>query len=359
MTTADITAETLGVIGYPESETLEYKAVLPPASTVAQLICSLANTAGGFIILGVSDDDGQIKIHGLSDEFRAVSITDRAVGLLSPQPVVAYQYVDYKDVRTFAIKVEKSAAPISLGGREFIRKGIRSVPQDAAAAKVIRNPKIELLVLTVDQSRINCTSAKSQFLNHFGSVLKILDDLENLLYPVSALVPTQNPEGKILMRILFSSCADNFETYLSDLLFEIYLAKPETLRSEATVSVREVLECVDLQEFIIAYARKKLSKLQRGSVRGFISDNKQITALSVLDSSTQDEIEKTLQIRHLYSHRNGIIDLKFQGYFPSSTLNAEYGMSLNEFLGRFKFLAEATNMIDRAALQAYSLATYS
>jgi hypothetical protein len=30
----------------------------------------------------------------------------------------------------------------------------------------------------------------------------------------------------MLMRILFSSCADTFETFMSDLLYEIYLAKP-------------------------------------------------------------------------------------------------------------------------------------
>jgi hypothetical protein len=43
------------------------------------------------------------------------------------------------------------------------------------------------------------------------------------------------------MRILFSSCADNFEIFMSDLLYEIYLAKPETLKSNAQVTVKDVL----------------------------------------------------------------------------------------------------------------------
>jgi hypothetical protein len=41
--------------------------------------------------------------------------------------------------------------------------------------------------------------------------------------PKGSSVPTDNPEGKMLMRILFSSCADTFETFMSDLLYEIYL----------------------------------------------------------------------------------------------------------------------------------------
>jgi predicted HTH transcriptional regulator len=32
------------LIGTPESETLEYKAVLPPSKNIAQLICSFANS---------------------------------------------------------------------------------------------------------------------------------------------------------------------------------------------------------------------------------------------------------------------------------------------------------------------------
>ena len=76
------------------------------------------------------------------------------------------------------------------------------------------------------------------------------------------------------MRILFSSCADTFETSCPTCLYEIYLAKPETLKSDATVTVKEVLDCSDMQEFITRYAKEKLKKLQRGSVKGFIADNK-------------------------------------------------------------------------------------
>jgi predicted HTH transcriptional regulator len=73
-----IAPETLARIGQPESEFLEYKAVLPPAATIAQLISAFANTKGGAIVLGVADQ-GKITINGLSDEFRAVPITRKAM----------------------------------------------------------------------------------------------------------------------------------------------------------------------------------------------------------------------------------------------------------------------------------------
>ena len=53
------------------------------------------------------------------------------------------------------------------------------------------------------------------------------------------------------MRILFSSCADNFETFLSDLLYEIYLANPNTLKSNQQVTIKEIIDCPDMQEFVV------------------------------------------------------------------------------------------------------------
>ena len=68
------------LIGTPESNTLEYKAVLPPSKNVAQLICSFANSEGGYIVLGVSD---HYEINGLSEDFHANTITHKAKALLS------------------------------------------------------------------------------------------------------------------------------------------------------------------------------------------------------------------------------------------------------------------------------------
>ena len=111
-----------------------------------------------------------------------------------------------------------------------------------------------------------------------------------------------------------------------------------------------MLEFRDMQEFISDHARKKVSKLQRGSVEGFIKKNGAINALNVFDANRQTGIEEILQIRHLYSHRNGIIDDKFREHFPAATLHAEHQLSLKDFLQRFEYLAKA---VDHVVLQAF------
>ncbi|MDD2636218.1 MAG: ATP-binding protein [Bacteroidales bacterium] len=126
----DITNEIEQIIGNDESNTLEYKAVLPPSKSIAKLICSFANTEGGYIILGVSDNK---EINGLSEDFRANSITHKAVDLLSPKPNIHYQYVMHKGKKLYAIKIEKAQVPILLEGKVLIRIGATTqfeIPQE-------------------------------------------------------------------------------------------------------------------------------------------------------------------------------------------------------------------------------------
>lgn len=352
----DITNEVVKIIGQPESSSLEYKSVLPPSRNIAQLISSFANADGGYIILGISDN---LEINGLSEDFHANAITHKALDLLSPQPQVSYQYVAYQGKKLYAIKVDKSNLLITVEGKTYQRIGasVKLLNPTEIQFKSGGYSRIKIVNQQIEVYKKDATNAKTKLIEHYQSILKIIDDLGHMLYPIDPNAPTANQEGKILARILFSSFVDNFETYLSDLLYEIFLAKPATLKSGSTVTVKEVLDCSDLQDFVNYLAKQKISKLQKGSVKGFISDNPQISNLNVIDNLKQNEIEKILQIRHLYSHRNGIVDEKFLQYFTGEfTLNLEHQMSIDEICDKLCYLAEIAHQIDSAAIAKYKLA---
>ena len=69
--------------------------------------------------------------------------------------------------------------------------------------------------------------------------------------------------------------------------------------------------------------------------------------------------EKILQIRHLYTHQNGIVDEKFLKSFPATKLNDEYQMTLDEFMDRFEYLTQAIEAVDDAARNDFKLAAFS
>lgn len=348
------------MIGQPESETLEYKAVLPPARTMAKMIASFANNKGGYIVLGVAEESNRVEITGLSSDFYANDVVQKAIGLLSPHPLVSIENRVIQNKRLYIIKIEKAEAVVILGGNVFVREGDRTVLKNAIVKDFKSKAKVpfNLVIAKFDIYKSKSSGSKAKFIEHCTSILNIIDDVENLVFPVSFGSPTSISEGKILLRILFSSCADNFESYLSDLLYEIYLANPSTLKGDKQVSLKEVLDCTDMQEFIDYYARKKLSKLQRGSVKGFIAENQQISDLGVFDHALQNDVEKTLQIRHLYSHRNGIVDEKFMSFFPGQfNLNDEHILSTEELISKMIDLADTVDKLDQAAILKYSLAT--
>ena len=343
------------IVGQPESKTLEYKAVLPPSRNVAQILCSFANTEGVFLILGVTDDS---KINGLSEDFHANTITHKALDWLTPNPNIEYQYVSIEDKKLYAIKVDKSDSIISVEGKVYIRKEDRTKLADPITVNFNTGgyERIKQINSHIEELKSDATYAKISFIEHYQSILKIVDDLGDILYPESPENPTTNQEGKILCRILFSSVVDNFETYLSDLLYEIFLAYPETLKSQQTVTIEEVLNCSDLQDFVKFWAKQKIGKLQKGSVRGFLKDTKQIRDLQVLDKDEQNEIEKILQIRHLYAHRNGMVDEKFLQFFTGKfTIGSEHQMGIKKIFEKLDYLTDVVNRIDRSAIDKYKL----
>ncbi len=355
-----ISSEIQDLIGQPENENLEYKPVLPPARNIAQVMSAFANTNGGYIILGVKESSSGVIINGLSEDFHATSVTHKAIDLLSPKPIVRYENVIYDGRRLYVIKVDKSPVPISVEGKIYIRKGSLShltnpVLTNASSGKLAELSELEK---KLELNLNNGTAAKANFISHYQSIVNIAASLANILYPTSAQTPTPIQEGKILTRILYSSCADNFETYLSDLLYEIYLAKPESLKSNQEVTIKEVLDCADMQEFVVYWSKKKLGKLQRGSVKGFLSENKQIEKLQVFDKEAQEKIEGILQIRHLYAHRNGIVDEKFLKFHSGTfNINEEHKLSISEMVDHLTYLVNCVVSIDKKAIDIYDLGT--
>lgn len=335
-----------------------FKAVLPPSGNIARLISAFGNTEGGYIILGVTQNQSGLSIHGLSSDFRVSEIVHQAIDKVAPRPTVSYDYITFNSTQLFAIKVEPSPESLMVDGTAFKRVGqgevaVNSVPVVFKSTGYTRISEIGEKIKAI---RTGSTTSKSRILDHFQSILKMFDDLGNSLYPVNPSEPTENPEGKILSRLLFASIVDGFEAYLSDLLYEIYLARPETLKSNATATIEEVLNCNDMQEFVKYVARQKIQKIQRGSVAGFIKENAQISSLRVLEEDVVNAIEGIFQIRHLFTHRNGIVDERFLKFCPSPLLPGnEFKLSVADTCTKLEYLIDVIHKIDTSSIKTYNL----
>ncbi|PPK87866.1 putative DNA-binding protein [Neolewinella xylanilytica] len=343
-------------IGTPEGHKLEYKAVLPPPKALAKLIASFANADGGQIILGVTKKNGKPESVGISREFKVSTILSRAVGFLTPPPTLKKRYIKTDGKNIIVIGVEKSNNVIStVEGEIYTRNGKEIYLKSSSKSESPKSPLLKPLMQNLSIKNIGGTQALAEFNNHLRSVIDIIDSVFETYFISDVEVPAHSQNGKVLTRLVFSSIADNFEVYMSNILYEIYLSKPETLKSEENVTVREILSCQDLQEFVEYWARKKIGKLQKGSVKGFIEENKQIKHLKVLTNSDVNELEMILQIRHVFIHSNGVVDEKFVRYFSSYSINDVFELSLKEMFAYISKLVNNVNKIDLASKLKFDL----
>lgn len=347
------------VIGQPEGQTLEYKTVVPPPSFIARIVASFANSDGGFLVCGVRDDQ---TIQGIADEVPAPSIVDSALARLRPRPTVNHYFVEVEGKRLYVLEVAKSPQSVTTEqGVIYSRVGDHTITSRLATegerGTRSQHKSIDELLRKLEEFKVKASESKQRLVEQYINLTQLIERSTPILCPEKTSIVTSIAEGKVLARLLLSSFADTFETYLADLLFEIYLAKPETLKSSSAVEVREVLDCFDREAFIRFVATRKISGLKKGNVKGLIEENKQIKNLEVFsDSSIITEIDELFQIRHLYVHSNGRVDSKFANSVSGKfQIGDEHQMTVDEICKAATLLSTTVDQLDEAAINKYGL----
>ncbi len=113
----------LADIGYStiETSTLELKENVPSAKELASLMSAFANTDGGIIIIGVTDN---FRIVGVPEGVPLENLYQEACSSLRPRPLMNYRFVDIAGKQIFIITIQKYPAPIlTEDQRYYVRKG--------------------------------------------------------------------------------------------------------------------------------------------------------------------------------------------------------------------------------------------
>ncbi len=126
-----------------KSDNLDFHAVPYVPQKIAKIISSFANTNGGLLIFGVKENTSSSnEIVGLSSDFRMDDIVRNAVSLLTPIPLVTYNWVNRGPNSIFAIKIERSETDIMIGNHKYIRNGSISETATNTSAQIrkLNNP---------------------------------------------------------------------------------------------------------------------------------------------------------------------------------------------------------------------------
>ncbi|MGJ5633140.1 AlbA family DNA-binding domain-containing protein [Nostoc sp. CALU 1950] len=358
------------LIGQPEGQNLEYKLAVPPSTVIAKTIAAFANAEGGVLILGVDDNT---SIIGLADNVPSAAMVEASIARLHPRPEVKHYplevELDFNIKKLYVVEIAKSSNKIFTENKLFIRnKNIIFLEKPSAPNLDLGEYQQPDCVLKVFERLLkvskNATASKIKLLSHYRNLLTIVKQTSslsiNILFSTQTEVPSDFEHGRMLIRLFFSSLIDTFETYLVNLLIEIHLAKPETLRSSYKVSVEDVLNCQNMEEFINFAANEQVKNLTRGNEKSFMEALK-FTNLDLFIESEIEQAKNYFQIRHLYTHKNGIIDTQFLSKIKLSSVNLgdEHKISLNDFCEATKFFIDIIDRLDSSVVAKYSLETYN
>ncbi|WP_406367241.1 hypothetical protein [Streptomyces sp. NBC_01546] len=127
----------------------------------------------------------------------------------------------------------------------------------------------------------------------------------------------------VMREVAVTRTVDNFLSYVADILTEIMIARPEVLKSQEQVSMKEVLEHDSLEEFTRWAAERHVGQL---SFKGLAEISEYISkrlglALHV-SPSDQALLVKSVAIRNLVVHRRSVVDLRFIRSFGDRCLVA-------------------------------------
>lgn len=187
----------------------------------------------------------------------------------------------------------------------------------------------------------------------------VVADATHMLQPSGSSVPPSNTAGQVLARSVLLGFVNTFEIYLADLMLDIYLTHPLTLKSNASVTVEEVLNFNTILEFVEFEANRRIGRLARGSIDAYVETFRRQYQLEVFTEQEQPRARELFEIRNLYTHQNGRIDLKFLTSNPAITISkgTQHQMSVDDLLSAAQFLLTIANRIDQAVIAKYQLRT--
>ena len=146
----DSELETL--LNNPRSDVYDFNAVPYSPEKTARIISSFANTDGGTLIFGIKEISSlDNEIVGLSSEFKVVEITKKAISMLSPIPVVTFDWLKIGEQSIFVIRTEKSDGDILLNEQKYIRESATSKLEEVNISRqcILNNPDIKRTIVIV------------------------------------------------------------------------------------------------------------------------------------------------------------------------------------------------------------------
>lgn len=162
---------------------------------------------------------------------------------------------------------------------------------------------------------------------------------------------------RILVQLLLTRSVDAYLTYLVGILTRIFIARPETLRSESQVPVSLVLQHESMESLIRTLAEDEVNRLAYRSIRDLVKEVERRTGLVLFEDTEKAlRVVELVEVRNLVVHNNGIVNKIFAKRLPQYVDQIGRPVKIADHaFDAVSILTEAAEMLDREAREKFSL----
>jgi len=153
-------------------------------------------------------------------------------------------------------------------------------------------------------------------------------------------------------------CVDNYLCYISDLLALIFTSKPETLRSNETVTTEELLRHSRIEDVIQALAEKKVNQLSYKGLPELFKHLQDKLGFQLFQNEEEMYYARNaVELRNLIVHNRGIVNNVFLHRVPdySGVIGDRIRLSDENLISIVALISRSVSDIDVRASSKFGL----
>lgn len=145
--------EIIDILINPKNEEVACEPILPSSLRIAQILASLANTNGGYLIIGYSEETG---IVGINNEFNTTEMTQNSISYSEHFLNSEFEEIIVNGKILVTIYIKKSDTDILIENKKYIRSGlmIKEVKENTNKPLIITEGKTDWKHLKKALSRL-------------------------------------------------------------------------------------------------------------------------------------------------------------------------------------------------------------
>lgn len=167
--------------------------------------------------------------------------------------------------------------------------------------------------------------------------------------------------ARFVMEMMVVRGADNFLTYVSELLALVFTSRPETLKSGETVKLEEILKYPTMDDLVMRLAERRVERLSYQGMKDLQKDLAEKLNFEIFPTpETLSRAVRIVEIRNLFVHNRGIVNRIFLTRTGDSSLavGSLFRLSPHSVISELEFLAKSVIDIDGRAALKFGLSCY-